>query len=105
MYAEIKSVNPDSPTGKGKTSWLNADNLKITLEKDRLEHLDSPAWYVKVVANQGKEVSSGARGGEPVWIDRRLELHLTPKDIKALVDLAVDSGLIALAAVSIADEQ
>ena len=51
MYAEIKSVNPDSPTGKGKTSWLNADNLKITLEKDRLEHLDSPAWYVKVVAN------------------------------------------------------
>lgn len=95
MYVEISAKTEDN-LSRGKTTWLNTgDRLpSFEVKTDRAHHLGQPDWYVQLLATGLRSTGTGERGGAMRDTAYRLEAHITPADMVALVEFAIRSGLV-----------
>lgn len=97
MYAEIysKAQHRESP---GKRTWVNSDELELRFDQSAPDHLGSPAWHFVLKAEMTVITSSGAHSFfDETYkaVERELEVHITPSDLQAIIDLALEIGLIS----------
>ena len=96
MYVEINSRNEENQDSAGKTSWVNTEEPKWLLSTAAAPHLGKVAWHVNITTQATYQLSSGERGGESKAVIRKLEVHLTPKDVATLLRLVLANGLVEL---------
>lgn len=74
--------------------FVNPEDLNYSVETADADHLGNPPWYVQIKADFFDKLSKGSSGLEENTIMRELEIHLTPVDLKELLDFAMKSGLL-----------
>ena len=95
MYATIESKNFLN-NGRSKSMWVNSSIENIELVNKSAPHLYPSPWHINLRGETLDLICSGERGGDPVEIERKLLLQLTPEDLAMILNFAIDHDLISL---------
>lgn len=94
MYLQIHSRSDDSPEHGGKTSWINTNKILCAAKRTAPDHLGKPAWHLEISASATYALSSGERGGDPKYMNRKALLQLTAEDLEQIIRVAAAEGFV-----------
>ena len=87
MYSEIHATNAEKESsGKTTRVWSDVEGLNFTI--------NSTSKTLEINASYGEELSSGARGGEYLSMNRTFYLRLEKEEVEKLVTTALNNRLL-----------
>lgn len=97
MYVEIHAKNTDG-VSRGKKQWAMihrmASALKLHIPYERPG--GGLPWAITVQGTSSTVHGNGARLGKPVEIESHVLIELSPADVGAIVDFALQHGLVRI---------